>query len=80
MELRVDRRSWKINGIQVFPYVQPTGTISALVHSPESSCRPYSQTPDLHNSRDSTPSGAIYNIVERYVEAMHAFLSFAKAG
>jgi hypothetical protein len=38
-------------------------------HSPESSCRPYSQTLDV-----------IYEIVERYVEAMHAFLSFAKAG
>ncbi|EDR09887.1 uncharacterized protein LACBIDRAFT_325774 [Laccaria bicolor S238N-H82] len=43
------------------------------------SCRPYSRPPDLYNSRDSTPSDAIYEIVERYVEAMHAFLSFARA-
>ena len=31
-----------------------------------SSCRPYSQPPDLYNSRDSTPSDAIHEIVERY--------------
>ena len=45
------------------------------------SCRPYSQPPDLYNSRDSTPSDAIYEIVERSVETMHGtFLSLARVG
>ena len=46
------------------------------------SCRPYSQPPDLYNSRDSTPSDAIYEIVERSVETMHGTfpISFARVG
>jgi hypothetical protein len=48
-----------------------------------SSCRPYSQPLDLHNSQDSTPSDVIYEIVKCYIEAieaMHVFLSFTSVG